>query len=490
MVLLHVNQMSDRQYDIVIVGAGAAGYTIANEFKDSKLSVALLEGGEYDYTAKSQAIYNGTIGSGLIHADLDVYRQRHLGGSTNCWGGGCLPFDRIDFEGREELGLPKWPIEYDEILPFYDRAAKYTGTETFDGNFSGANKRIPIFPEIENQDILLQKHWRVNNSKRNFRDNFHDTLINSKNIDVYLNANVISLNMQNGSNIINSLGVQGLDSIKTKLTGKKFILCCGGLETTRLMLNWTESSPELFLGLKKSLGHYYSPHINLYNGLFVPENGIEIKNDYFPVTDKIRERAFISFSEKHLKENKLLNFKTTFESVSSLDEKARNFDNVLKFIANKNRLSNVNVYNLNTAFDQSPNYDSKIYLNSNRDDIGLKRITLEHQISESDVKSINMTYFQLAKTFGSLGLGRLAYKSAESCFETEVIGKSHHTGTTRMSSTTDEGVVDSNLKVHGMHNLYISSSSIFPTPSQANPTLTIMAFSIRLADFLKGSMTL
>ena len=53
-----------------------------------------------------------------------------------------------------------------------------------------------------------------------------------------------------------------------------------------------------------------------------------------------------------------------------------------------------------------------------------------------------------------------------------------------MSNNSSEGVVDKNLKIHGVKNIYLSSSSVFPSSSSVNPTLTIAALSLRLADHL------
>ena len=96
------------------------------------------------------------------------------------------------------------------------------------------------------------------------------------------------------------------------------------------------------------------------------------------------------------------------------------------------------------------------------------------------------TYELLSLTLGRLGLGRLYYDvSGEELFD-QITGRSHHTGTTRMATNSTEGVVDSNCKVFGYDNLFVSSASVFPTPSHANPTFTIVAMAIRLAGYIKN----
>jgi choline dehydrogenase-like flavoprotein len=67
----------------------------------------------------------------------------------------------------------------------------------------------------------------------------------------------------------------------------------------------------------------------------------------------------------------------------------------------------------------------------------------------------------------------------------DVITSAHHVGTARMSVTPKDGVVDADLRVHGVENLYVASSATFPTSGLASPTPTIVALTVRLADHLK-----
>jgi choline dehydrogenase-like flavoprotein len=62
----------------------------------------------------------------------------------------------------------------------------------------------------------------------------------------------------------------------------------------------------------------------------------------------------------------------------------------------------------------------------------------------------------------------------------------HPMGATRMSSDPADGIVDPNLRVHTTDNLYVASCSVFPTGGSANPTLTIIALAVRLAEHLRG----
>src|SRR5580658_5528977 len=109
------------QADVAIVGAGAAGITLALELSGNGLSLCLLESGGTDFAWADQALYTGR-GIGLPHCALDVCQLRYLGGNTNAWGGWCRPLDAIDFEVRPWVEASGWPFAITELAPYYRRA--------------------------------------------------------------------------------------------------------------------------------------------------------------------------------------------------------------------------------------------------------------------------------------------------------------------------------------------------------------------------------
>jgi len=107
--------------DIAIIGAGAAGITLARELAGTHWRVALIESGSFDLDDDTQALYDGE--SGAVDYPLAASRLRYFGGTTNHWGGWCRPLRPVDFEGRPGLGIPAWPIDRADLDPYYRRAA-------------------------------------------------------------------------------------------------------------------------------------------------------------------------------------------------------------------------------------------------------------------------------------------------------------------------------------------------------------------------------
>lgn len=150
--------------------------------------------------------------------------------------------------------------------------------------------------------------------------------------------------------------------------------------------------------------------------------------------------------------------------------------------------SAANVYPLDYHGEHLPNPDSRVLLTSERDALGVPRIRTQMRFSDEDVASVERAMRELDTALRDAGVGHLEFlfddiaAGVRECLR-EGSGF-HQTGTTRMAATAADGVVDSNLAVFGAERLFVASTSTFPTSSQANPTLTGIAFALRLAQHL------
>ena len=473
------------KYDIIIVGAGAAGITIALEFLKTKYKVALLESGKLNYDSDYQKLMRGTLSGSYNHHELDSYRLRQFGGTTNIWGAGVLPFDKLDFQERKELKLDGWPIKYSELERFYEKSKKYVkvGSEKFLTN----EEFNPINREIIKNKILIEKNWLRSKSGANFKELYFDDLKEANNIDVFLETTLTDISIDKA--YVNQLIVSNInqgDYSYKKINSKKIILSCGGIETTRLLLNFNNKNNYNIGNYKNALGRYYSPHINIFNGTLITRPGIKISNEYYDINSNIHKRKYLSFSEEFIKNNNLLNFKSLFENYNEEIDK-ENIKELKSLVGDNSLFSSNNIYSLNTAFEQTPCYTSDITLIEEKDPLGLYKVNLNFDINKKDLEIFNKTYQLIGSQIGFSKLGFFHYNDVRESIKDQILGSSHHTGSCRIITKNYGGSVDENLRVYGTNNMYIASSAVFPSPSHANPTFTIIALSIRLAELLKKS---
>jgi len=146
-------------------------------------------------------------------------------------------------------------------------------------------------------------------------------------------------------------------------------------------------------------------------------------------------------------------------------------------------------YHLTTRQEQAPNPDSRVTLSAEKDALGVPRARLDWRATELDKRSMRTFYQLLGREMGRTDTGRVQIRdwllSDDLSWPSFISGGWHHMGTTRMSNDPKQGVVDANCKVHGLANLYIGGAAVYATAGAVNPTLTLVALSLRLADHLK-----
>ena len=180
------------QADICIVGAGAAGISIAREFIGSSTRVALLESGGLAYDALTQSLYTGD-NIGLPSFDLEVNRLRFFGGTTNHWAGHCRPLDAIDFEQRPWMAHSGWPVDREELDPYYARSQAIVGLGPYEyENLGFWNEEIGR-PQIKSDALRLETVVYNQSPPTRFGPVYQEELERAQNVSVYLHANVLEI---------------------------------------------------------------------------------------------------------------------------------------------------------------------------------------------------------------------------------------------------------------------------------------------------------
>ncbi|MCB0352836.1 MAG: GMC family oxidoreductase [Bdellovibrionales bacterium] len=456
--------------DIAVFGAGAAGIAFAREFLDSNQKLLLVESGDRVPDSTIQSLYDGkTIGSPY---PLSGSRSRQFGGSTNCWAGLVARLDPIDFEKRNYIPHSGWPIHYDELVPFYERAESLL--QANDGSLD-AFSDAPFSPITFSEKLRTKIYqWRP----KRFLD-FLSDFERSRQIRLVLRSNVVALHLNGDKWSIDSVTVKTLDGNTFRAVANRYVLALGALENARLLLS---SATEDWPGVGNEydiVGRFFMEHPHLDNQLQLMSfdgrfQGYSGSSDFYPA---------IALSEETLRTERLCN-SAFFLPVSGSAPSDPWAKRVQTIATSFGLSSGAECFPVGIPIEQIPNPESRVSLDSERDILGMPMVTLNWQLTPEDLTSLQRTVEILVQEFGAFHVGRFQNSLKQRSLKNP-LGGNHHMGTTRMATRPQEGVVDRDCKVFGTDNLYVLGSSVFPTSGAANPTLTILALAMRLADHLR-----
>jgi len=525
--------------DLCIVGGGAAGITIAKDFIDQGQRVLLVESGSLDYEDETQALYRGqqkskkrarSIEDGIHYGPtLHDSRLRYLGGTTNHWGGWTTPLTPLDFEKRDWVPHSGWPISLDDLAPFYARARKTCeiGDGPFDQSLWRGQKDQPF---AFNDERLVPRFYRFSPPTR-FGERYGDELKAAKQIQVLLNANVTELKLNPSATAIEAIEIKSLNGKSGKITAKQVVLACGGIENPRILL-LSNSIAATGVGNQNDLvGRFFMDHLLDTTGyVMVTEEPARLErlfDQFNPGKGGNGVQAALCPSEATQRTKQMLNIGVVLdgawrqpspgvnslyrlmeanergEDVSFLSKDMQtilsDLDDALPAAIRRLRGKRPkHLPRFTGGSEQAPNPQSRVMLSPEKDALGQNQTLLDWRLTDLDKK----TYVEMAKSlaaeFGRLGIGRIqAPKWLEESsldffagdFSRRLETARHHSGATRMSDDAKTGVVDKNCKVHGVANLYVAGSSVFPTIGYSSPTYTIVALAHRLADHLKTQLS-
>lgn len=489
------------KYDLVLIGAGAAGITIAKQFIKKRFQILLIESGDFEFSRETQDLYKGEVEGNLPGSNdyLHSSRLRYFGGSTNHWSGWCRPLDHIDFEKRDWVPNSGWPISRPDLEPYYRGAEKLVG--------------IHPFPELESKqtdwassDIELLKvrapYFQFSTPPTRFGIEYREDILNAENIDLLINANVSDIRLKDGNTQVDRIRAVSLNKNHVSIQAKQLILACGGIENPRILLNCRKDVPPGIGNQNGVVGKYFieHPHYFRTTGWLLTWSFKEWDNFWYKVDRRVRHhlekprlKKVYCITEKTMREEELLNISVDIINKSDLENAQLDEDEKLfaysikelseKFLMDPGVLEDALISKLYIRAEQEPVESNRVSLIDEKDHLGMQKIKLRCQVYNHEMQSYQRSLELIARAFGLERRGRMRIEIEN---DSPVAGGAHHIGTTRMSNNPNRGVVDLNCKVHGLDNLYIAGSSVFPTAGFANPTLTILALALRLADHIEG----
>lgn len=513
---------SEFDTDLCIIGAGAAGIAIANEFHGSTFKILLVESGGLDFDASVQSLYD-VENVGIARQPMILQRLRYFGGTTNHWDGRCAPLDPIDFEKREWIPHSGWPISRNELDPFYERAHSVCDLKSSIQNESVASLcHIPSLPT--DPDKLVVHTWQFSAPTR-FGPKYRPVMEASKSVMILLNANATSIVTNDADSHVEQIRISALGGKAGRIRARIFVLACGGIENPRLLLASDEKRPNGAGNANGLVGRFFMEHLRTkyvaaplgddyrfratFNDCYGPEGdflaGMRLA-DNLQRAQRIGNGAVMSYTEGG--ENSSTN--SAFRIIKSLihGKLPEHFGaDVLNTLGDLNSL----IINLRRSIlmpgsetiekslvtlvcesEQVPNPNSQITLSEQRDGLGQRKAKVNWQLAEEDLHTTQVFIKTLGEQLAAHFNTRIRIpewlSSPYENWTAQFRDVSHHMGTTRMSATAKEGVVDKNCRMHALDNLYVAGSSVFTTSGQVNPTLTIVSLALRLADHLKHQL--
>ncbi len=483
--------------DVCIAGAGAAGITIARELRDSGLEVLLLEGGGEQSSQEHQDLYGGSS-SGDANVGLKNCRTRAFGGSTNCWAGWCRPLLSGVFEEREWLEGPAWPFSREDLVAYYRRAAETIEIGAFEWDPASIFERRG--DEILGFDADLARSYVYQYSEpTRFASAYRGDLAQADNLQVYLHANVVEIALGGDDTSVDHLACRTLEGTEFTARADRYVLAMGGIENPRMML-----ASGGIGNAHDHLGRYFMEHPHYY-GLAVmttrPDPALDTYlgkksattvDERHPDGRRTRVKLALGVPESVRREEQILASGATFGEIDLEGGDGRSGDIPSSRVAEALGIEEDDdrrLFSLTIRAEQSPHPDSRLTLADETDDLGVPRSNLHWKIPEETVESVQTTLEYLGAELGRLGVGRLWMPTDDQGRLTTGTARAgcHHMGTTRMSERPEDGVVDADCKVHGVANLYVAGSSVFPRSGFANPTYTICALAHRLAEHLEST---
>jgi choline dehydrogenase-like flavoprotein len=492
--------------DLCIVGAGAAGISMAMEWIGASQRVILLEAGGFEYDARMQELYRGEI-VGLPYFPLQAARLHYFGGTTGHWAGFCSPFDPIDFEAREWVPHSGWPFERAHLEPYYARAQRVLELGPYEYDVAQWQRRDPrLVPFPLDPSVVFTKMWQFSPPTR-FGTRYRDAIVGAKNVQLYTNAIVREIEPSEGVTAVDGLRVRTLEGKELRVRAKHYVLATCSIQNARLLLA-SNSRVEAGLGNANDLvGRYFMEHLEMPSGVFVGLGDRAANAAMYAFEWGLtKARGELALHEAVQRQRRVLNATVSLYP-QSLDEEGKStFQRMSPEVMEERRktggpratqrrdTTRQRGFHLQTRQEQAPNPASRVMLSTERDELGMPRAKLDWRLTELDRRSFRDFYDVLGRELGRAGVGRVQMRpwvleKSDAPWPSSVGGGWHHMGTTRMHPDPKQGVVNPDCQVHGIANLSVAGAAVFPTAGAANPTLTLVAMTLRLSDHLKSKLS-
>ena len=508
--------------DVCVIGAGAAGLSLAREFIGARTRVLLVESGGLKQESSTDLL-NWGESVGLTLNGLHEGRGRAFGGTTKLWAGQCARLDDLDFEARSWVPYSGWPITKFDLAPFYVRAEalfRIPG-QVYDERVWRKFGVCP--PDLDGSK--LGYGFTVFSPRPDLGRLYRREFERSTNVQVLLHANATKIHVNDYASAIKHLDIRTLEGKTGRVTARAFVLCCGGIENARLLLLSDQIKPNGLGNRHDLVGRFFQDHPNGYTAVLQTNSPSVLQEHYSLLySSGIRYFPKISLSTAVQKAQRVLNcvshpvyeygagsgigaIREVYRSLTrrqwpkglgrEVGHMIKELDQIAatvyrRYARGRSTASTPSLIRLQVHSEQAPNPRSRVSLSRERDALGLRKAQVDWRLTHLERRTVETMTNTVDAEFCRLGFARsrAADWLVDEAEDWPIYFSDayHHIGTTRMADDPKKGVVDSDCQVHGVAGLYVAGGSVFPTSGCAGPTLTIVALALRLADHLKSTL--
>ncbi len=492
--------------DICIVGAGPAGLALAREFIGSKATVLVLESGGLNSDTRAQELNEGAVIGGP-YAGLRQTRHRQVGGTAHLWnssvgneiGAKYVPLDPCDFDELADGAHTQWPFEYHHLEPYYRRAQAVCGLGplTYEAE-DWSDDKHPLLRL--NVDQLRTKVYQCGVGHL-FTDLYPREIAQSVNITLCHHATICGLKMQNSTQAVEA-GFASLSRNQFCARAKIFVLAAGAIENARLLLLSGDGASDAPGNRYDWVGRCFMEHPRDYALTLIPRSPELFQQATFYDLHSARDGTIvggrIALDSRTIRDAGLPNASITLmprvkSPAARLPKTIARVANYLnRFIGserqtgygwsrNQDLAQIFDAFELLINFEQRPNPENRVVLAKRRDLLGMPQAELHWHWSDEEQANLGRLRRLIAEALEATGIGHVEVSAGLRPDP----NAHHHSGTTRMHADPRWGVANADGCVHGTDNLYVTGASLLCRAGFANPTLTIVALALRLADRLK-----
>lgn len=494
--------------DVVVVGAGPAGITVATELAARHLHVVVLEAAGRHHTRADDDALDGD-GSG---EPFPLVRSRHrgFGGTSTHWapatGLRVRRLDDVDFAARSWRPEHFWPFGRTALEPFYRKAYEALGLDPDDSPERWYREARPTPLAWPGGPRLAMFQFSDHDCFTRRFDEFKD----SARIDLVLHASATHLELDPDGDSVTRLAVASATG-RFDVTARHLVLAGGTIENARLLLASPGRDGRSIGNEHDNVGRYFMDHLSVDIGFLVPgptdlAAGVFAEHratggrfqpmlwqgDGWIDREGLPNAAFwigatdLAYASPGV--SALRSLRTAYHERPRRGRMRHaagaivGAPGIATFAIGKVlRSKSPQMALLRILTEQVPNRRSRVRLSSRRDALGRPRVDIDWKVSGADLDGIEAHQMLLARQLGERGLATITQLFDRQSHRSPTITNYHHLGTTRMHTDPRHGVVDVDGRLHTASNVFVTGGSVFPTGGYVNPTLTIIALAYKVA---------